>query len=197
MIRFLFRLLVITIALIPTVASAHTGVGDPGGLLHGFCHPISGIDHILTMIAVGLFAAHLSGRALWLVPLAFVSVMAAAGVAGMVGIAIPFVEIGIGLSVIVLGLGIALQINVPTLAAMALVGFIAVFHGHAHGTEMPETVSGIAYAVGFVGATALLLAVGIGLGRLVGYAGRYSLRIVQACGGAMAVAGVAILSGIL
>jgi urease accessory protein len=132
------------------------------------------------------------------VPLTFISVMAFAGILGMAGVGMPFVEIGIGMSVVVLGLAIALQINVSTLAAMGFVGFFAIFHGHAHGAEMPESVSGLAYGVGFVCATALFHAVGIGLGLAIGHAGqKYSRRIVQVGGGAMAVAGVAILAGIL
>jgi urease accessory protein len=150
------------------------------------------------MVAVGLFAAHLGGRALWLVPLTFVSVMAMAGVAGMAGVGLPFVEIGIGMSVVVLGLAIAFQLNPPTLVAMGLVEFFAIFHGHAHGAEMPESASGLAYGLGFVCATALLHSIGIGLGLTIGYAGQiYSRRIVQIGGGAMAIAGIAILSGVL
>jgi urease accessory protein len=122
----MFRLfLIITLSSLSSAASAHVGVGDTTGFVHGLSHPLSGIDHILAMVAVGLFAAHLGGRALWLVPLTFVSVMALAGVAGMAGIGLPFVEIGIGMSVVVLGLAIAFQLNVPTLAAMGLVGFFA------------------------------------------------------------------------
>ena len=126
MTRSLCRFIAVALALIPAVASAHVGIGDTHGFVHGFSHPISGLDHILTMVAVGLFAAHLGGRALWLVPLTFVSVMAMAGVAGMAGVGLPFVEIGIGMSVVVLGLAIAFQLNPPTLVAMGLVGFFAI-----------------------------------------------------------------------
>jgi urease accessory protein len=184
------------VAMLPVAASAHVGVGDTHGFVHGFSHPLGGIDHMLTMVAVGVFAAHLGGRALWLVPLSFVAVMALAGWAGMAGIGVPFVELGIGLSIVVLGLVVALQLNPPTVVAMALVGFFAIFHGHAHGAEMPGTASGLAYAAGFVGATALLHAIGIGLGLAAGKTGAaYSQRIVQAGGGAMTLAGIAILAG--
>jgi urease accessory protein len=146
------------------------------------------------MVAVGLFAAQLNGRALWLVPFTFVSVMALGGVAGMSGVKLPFVEIGVGMSVVVLSLAVAFQLNVPTLVAMTLVGFFAIFHGHAHGTEMPETASGFAYGVGFACATALLHAIGVGLGLAIGEAGKnYSRRIAQVGGAAMAVAGIGIL----
>ena len=198
MTRTFYWLLAIALTLVPAAASAHVGVGDAHGFVHGFAHPLSGFDHILAMVAVGLFAAHLGGRELWLVPLTFVSVMALAGVVGMTGMGLPFVEIGIGMSVVVLGLAIAFQLNISTLAAMGLVGFLAIFHGQAHGAEMPESASGLAYGVGFVCATAMLHALGIGLGLTIGYAGqKYSRRIVQVGGGAMAIAGVAILNGIL
>jgi urease accessory protein len=194
MIRSILRLSAVALTLLPIAASAHVGVGDTHGFVHGFSHPLRGIDHVLAMVAVGLFAAHLGGRALWLVPMTFVSVMGLAGVAGMAGVKLPFVEIGIGLSVVVLGLVVAFQLNVPTLVAMALVGFFAIFHGHAHGTEMPESASGFAYGVGFLCATALLHAIGVGLGLATGHAGKIcSRRIVQVGGGAMAVTGIAIL----
>ena len=114
-------LVVLAAALAPVAASAHPGIaGHTHGFAYGFAHPFSGIDHVLAMVAVGLFAAHLGGRALWLVPLSFVSVMALAGVAGMSGAAVPFTEIGIALSVVALGLAVALQWNVPTVVAMAV-----------------------------------------------------------------------------
>lgn len=198
MTRLLYRLFAGALAIIPTVASAHVGVGDTHGFVHGFSHPLSGIDHILAMVAVGLVAAQLGGRALWLVPLTFVSAMAVAGVLGIAGVGLPHVEIGIGMSVVVLGLAVAFQLNIPTLAAMGLVGFFAIFHGHAHGAEMPESTSGLAYGVGFVCATALLHVVAIGLGLAIGYTGqKYSRQIVQLGGGAMAVAGILILARIL
>jgi urease accessory protein len=149
------------------------------------------------MVAVGLFAVHLGGRALWLVPLAFVMMIAAGGVLGMTGIGLPDVEIAIGLSVVVLGIIVATRVNPPVAIAMALVGFFAIFHGHAHGAEMPETASGLAYGVGFVLATALLHAIGIGLGMIDKAGQRYSRTISQIAGGAMALAGIAILSGLI
>lgn len=198
MTRILNWLIAIALTLVPAVAYAHVGIGDTQGLVHGFSHPMSGLDHILAMVAVGLFAAHLGGRALWLVPLTFVSVMAVAGVLGIAGVGLPYEEIGIGMSVVVLDLAIALQLNISTLAAMGLVGFFAIFHGHAHGAEMPESTSGFAYGVGFVCATALLHAVGIGLGLTIGYAEQtFGRRIVQVGGSAMAIAGIAVLAGVL
>jgi urease accessory protein len=195
MIRSLLRFCAIGVAFLPVAASAHIGIGDTHGYLHGFSHPLSDTDRVLAMVAVGLFAAHLGGRALWLVPLTFVAVMALAGIAGIAGVKLPFVEIGIGISVVVLGLAVAFQISVPTLVAMSLVGFFAIFHGHAHGAEMPESVSGLAYGVGLMCATAVLHAIGVGLGVAIGDAGQvFTRRIAQLGGGAMAIAGVAILT---
>jgi urease accessory protein len=175
-------------------ASAHTGVGDAHGFAHGFTHPVGGLDHVLAMVAVGLYAALLGGRALWLVPASFVAVMAVGGVLGMAGAAVPYSEIGIALSVVVLGLAVALRLSVPTLAAMALVGFFAVFHGYAHGAEMPQDASGYAYAAGFMLATALLHTAGLAFGLLSGRIGELAgARLVQAGGGAIALAGTAIL----
>jgi urease accessory protein len=194
MIRSALRFCAFAISFLPVAASAHVGAGDTHGFVHGFSHPLSGIDHVLAMVAVGLFAAHLGGRALWLVPSTFVSVMALAGIAGTAGVELPFVEIGIGMSVVVLGLAVAFQLSVPTLAATSLVGFFAIFHGHAHGAEMPESVFGLTYGVGFLCATALLHATGVGLGLAVGKAGEaYSRLIVQIGGGAIAIVGVGIL----
>jgi urease accessory protein len=175
-------------------ASAHTGVGDAHGFVHGFMHPVGGLDHVLAMVAVGLYAALLGGRALWLVPASFVGVMAIGGALGIAGINVPYVEIGIALSIVVLGLAVALRLSVPTLAAMGLVGFFAIFHGHAHGAEMPQDASGYAYAAGFMLATALLHAAGVSLGLIAGrLTALGGARLTQAAGGAMALAGIVIL----
>src|SRR5262249_34108358 len=158
----ILRVCTAAIVLAPVAASAHPGIpGHTHGFEDGFSHPLSGIDHILAMVSVGLFAAHLGGRALWLVPPSFVSVLALAGVAGMAGATLPFAEIGIALSVVILGLAIACQFNIPTLAATSLVGFFAIFHGYAHGAEMPASMSALSYGLGFVCATALLHASGV------------------------------------
>ncbi len=191
-------LIALAFVLLPSFAFAHVGVGDTHGIAHGFLHPISGIDHVLTMLAVGVFAAHLGGRAKWSVPLSFVGTMALGGALGAAGVPVPFVETGIGLSVVVLGLIVALGLNPPVVVAMALVGFFAIFHGHAHGAEMPETASGLAYGAGFILTTTLLHVAGVGLGVLIGQAGQdRGRRITQVAGGAMAVAGLAILGGAL
>ncbi|WP_119390830.1 HupE/UreJ family protein [Taklimakanibacter lacteus] len=184
------------LAMSAAAAEAHTGVGSTMGFGHGFGHPFSGFDHVLAMVAVGLFAANPGGRAMWLVPASFVVMMAVGGTLGIAGFTMPFVEIGIALSVIVLGAAVALNWNLPVTAAMTLAGFFAIFHGHAHGAEMPVDASGLAYGAGFILATALLHIIGIGASLGASVAARnYSRRITQAGGSAMALAGVAILAG--
>ena len=149
-------------------ALAHPGHGDTAGFVHGFMHPMGGFDHVLAMVAVGLLAAHLGGRALWLVPAAFVAAMAAGGALGMAGVAVPYTEAGIMLSIVVLGLVAVLRLGMPVSVAMALAGFFAIFHGYAHGAEMPAGASGVTYAAGFLVATALLHAAGIAMGLGIG-----------------------------
>lgn len=149
------------ILLLPSLAHAHVGVGETGGFLHGMGHPLGGLDHICAMLAVGLWAAQMGGRAIWAVPLTFASVMA---LGGILGLHVPSVETGIIVSVLALGVLIAASVHLPLATSIAIVGLFAVFHGHAHGGEMPENASGLAFGVGFVIATAFLHACGIGLG---------------------------------
>jgi urease accessory protein len=184
------------LALIPAIASAHPGHEGAAGLAHGFMHPLGGIDHILAMVAVGLIAARLGGRALWLVPASFVITMAVAGLAGMAGIGLAHAEAGIALSLLVLGAMIALRLTVPVAAAMALVGFFAIFHGYAHGAEMPETVSGLAYGAGFLAATGLLHGLGIALGLTIDQSGdAFGRRTLRLGGTAAMLAGAVLLIG--
>ena len=186
---------VVLLFLLPTSAVAHVGAGDTSGFGHGFLHPFGGIDHVLVMLSVGLLAALLGGRALWLVPLAFISAMTIAGVMGAAGLRTPYVEVGIALSVVFLGLAIALGLSVSVFTAMAFVGAFALFHGFAHGAEMPDGISGHVYVIGFVCATAILHALGIGLRLAIGTVARsHRRRIEQLGGGAIAVAGVTLLS---
>lgn len=186
------------LALSPTLAFAHPGHGEAVGFAHGFLHPLSGLDHVLAMVAVGIFAANLGGRALWAVPASFVALMAAGGALGMSGVEVPFVEIGIAASVIVLGSVVALRAtNWPLGAAMAMVGAFAIFHGYAHGAEMPANASGLNYAAGFLAATALLHAAGIGAGITIGRIGAGAPRFTQALGAVVAVAGVGLLTGLI
>jgi urease accessory protein len=176
-------------------ALAHSGHGDAGGFVHGFMHPVGGLDHLLVMVAVGLYAAHLGGRALWLVPATFIAFMAFGGLLGTFRIADPFFEIGVAMSVVMLGLAVTLRVNMPTIIAIAVVGLIAIPHGYVHGAEMPADVSGYAYAAGFMLATALLHSAGIALGLAAGrFAALGGWRVAQAAGGAMTLAGVAMLA---
>ena len=154
--RFL-QFSVLALCLAPTAAVAHVGVGSTSGFVHGFMHPLSGLDHQLAMILVGLFAYRIGGRALWLVPLTFVSVMALGGFLGVMAVPIPFVEVGIAVSVVVLGAIVAIGVRAPLAVAIGAVGLFAIFHGHAHGSEMPLDVSGLEYGVGFMLATAMLM----------------------------------------
>jgi urease accessory protein len=186
---------VIFLILAPAAALAHPGHDGKGGLVHGFVHPVTGIDHVLAMIAVGVLAALYGGRALWLVPMSFLFVIAAAGAIGIAGIPVQIVEAGIGLSIVVLGLMIAFQTEPPTLVAMAIVGFFALFHGYTHGSEMPNGLAGLSFATGFLIATALLLSAGAGLGLLL-QRRSLSRRLIQAGGGATALVGIAVLTSV-
>jgi urease accessory protein len=189
-------LLAFALALIPTAALAHTGHEHTAGLLSGFMHPVGGLDHVLAMVAVGVFAFVLGGRALWLVPLSFVGMMAVGFLLGVGQIGLPFVELGIALSSVVLGAAAAWGKPMPVAAAMGLVGVFAVFHGHAHGAEMPADALGFEYAAGFMLATALLhlagIAAAMGAARLVG---KYGKPVAQVAGGLFALGGVGVLAG--
>ena len=194
----LLRFALLALALLPTTAFAHTGFGSTHGFSHGFMHPLGGLDHQLVMVMVGVFAWQLGGSAIWLVPATFVLSMIAGGVLGMVGVPIPFIELGIAASVIVLCAVIAFGIKAPVAAKMAMVGLFAIFHGHAHGSEMPTEISAISYAAGFVIATALLHALGIAIGFVVGGIGGTSATAVnRIAGGFASLAGIVLLVGYL
>jgi len=181
------------LTLIPTAAFAHPGIGDAHGFVAGFAHPLGGLDHILAMVTVGIFAWQLGGRALWLVPATFVLAMAAGGALGMAGVPVPFVELGIAISVIVLGAIVAFARKAPVAIAVGIVGLFAIFHGHAHGTEMPLDATSGAYAAGFMLATALLHVAGIALGFAIGRIA-HGRAAYQLGGSLVALAGVAILT---
>ena len=174
--------------LLPSFAYAHVGVGETSGFMHGLSHPISGLDHVCAMLAVGLWAAQMGGRSVWAVPLTFVSVMALGGVLPMLGIGLPFVEQGIVLSVLLLGVLIAASVRLPLIWGSSMVGLFALWHGHAHGTEMPALSSGITYALGFMLATALLHIFGIAFGLEMQRLARE--RIIPAAGASIAMCGV-------
>jgi urease accessory protein len=183
--------------LAPAVAFAHAGHahGEHSGFIHGFMHPITGLDHILAMVTVGILAYQIGGRALWLVPTTFLAIMAAGGLLGVAGASFYFVEPGIAASVVVLGIIVALAVKPPVALAMALVAVFAVFHGYAHGIEAPLDGSAAAFGAGFLVATALLHAFGVAFGMLVGRIAASQGRIgYRLAGSAVALAGLVILS---
>jgi urease accessory protein len=175
----------------PGAALAHTGVAPASGFAAGFLHPVAGLDHVLAMVAVGLWAAQIGGRALWIVPATFVTVMIAGAVLGMAAVTVPVVELGIIGSVLVLGGLVALGRALPLVLAAAVVGLFAAFHGVAHGTEMPVAASGLLYGLGFALATTLLHAAGLALG----FAAQalQSRPLVRIGGGAIAATGLVLL----
>lgn len=174
-------------------AYAHAGSGLAGGFASGFMHPILGWDHVAAMVAVGLWGAFLGRPAILILPIVFPMVMAVGGALGVAGVPIPAVETGIAASAIVLGAMVALAMRPHIAIAAVIVGAFAIFHGHAHGTELPHSANAISYSLGFVIATGLLHLLGIGFGLLV----RWPLGkvAVRAGGGIIALAGLGFLSG--
>jgi len=174
--------------LLPGVALAHTGAGEATGFMHGLSHPIGGADHVLAMLAVGLWAAQIGGRALWAIPGTFVFVMILGGVLGFYGISVPFVEGGILVSVLVFGVLIAGAFKFPIIVSALIVGVFALFHGHAHGAEMPFAIGAVSYSIGFALATAILHTAGIAFGMLLQ---RIDLeKVNRFAGGAIALSGI-------
>lgn len=179
--------------LLATPALAHPGHGIAGGFIGGFAHPLMGVDHIIAMVAVGLWGAFLGAPAIWLLPVVFPLVMAFGGALGILGVPLPAIETGIAASAIVLGLMVAFAARPPLWIAAILVGAFAIFHGYAHGTELPEAADPVAFSIGFVLATGLLHLAGIGIGLLATWpAGKVAVR---ATGAAIALGGVAFLTG--
>jgi urease accessory protein len=159
-------------------AHAHAEVGVAGGLVSGFLHPIFGPDHLVAMVAVGLWGAQLGSPAIWLLPITFPVVMAMGALLGLAGLPLPGIEIGVAASALILGAMVAFALRPPFWVAAILVGIFAVFHGYAHGAELPEAANPLAYGVGFVVATGLLHLCGILLGLLVGWtAGAWVVRL--------------------
>ncbi|MCI2965321.1 HupE / UreJ protein [Shewanella baltica] len=185
-------LLLLTLCWIAPV-SAHE-IHSGGGFMSGFNHPVLGFDHLLAMLSVGMLSTQLGGRAIWTVPLAFVVFMLVGGILGLYAIAVPFVEIGIALSVLLLGLAIAFDRQIPQLFAMAFVGVFAIFHGHAHGAEMPALASPVLYALGFLFGTAVIhlggVMIGLGMQRMTG-----QRNLMRVTGAAIAAMGGYLLAG--
>ena len=170
------------------VAFAHPQKGEAVGFLTGFRHPISGLDHVLAMVAVGLWGAQLGAPAIWVLPVAFPMVMAMGGMLGLIGVPLPGIEYGIALSAILLGAAVLFEIRPPLWVAATLVGIFAVCHGHAHGTELPPGQSALLYSLGFVIATGCLHGVGIAIGAI--HRWTWGQRMLRVAGAAVAIGGV-------
>ncbi len=192
MCRYAVSIILITLS---SAALAHEGSGIAGGFASGFMHPILGWDHVAAMVAVGLWGAFLGSPAIWILPVVFPLVMAFGGALGVMGVPMPAVETGIAASAVVLGVMVLFAVRPPIWVAAVIVGAFAVFHGHAHGTELPGAANAVAYSVGFVIGTGLLHLCGIAFGLLVKWpAGK---AMVRAGGGLIALAGVGFLTGTL
>ena len=177
--------------LLPAASFAHPRGGEATGFLSGLSHPVSGLDHVLAMIAVGLWGAQLGPPAVWLLPVTFPMVMAFGGTLGLLGVKLPGIEVGIALSAIGLGAAVLFEAKPKLWIAAALVGFFAIFHGPAHGTELPPGANGVLYSIGVVVATGLLHATGIGIGLVHRWpAGQKALRLA---GAVVALAGLVFL----
>lgn len=187
------KVLLLCLAL-TTAASAHTDAGTmSGGFLSGFTHPLLGLDHVLAMVAVGLWGAFLGHPAIWVLPVVFPLVMAFGGALGVIGVPLPGVEIGIALSALVLGLMVLLAVRPPLWVAAVLVGAFAIFHGHAHGTELPTAANPLLFSLGFVVATGMLHLVGIAFGELSRWS--WGAMVVRTGGALISLAGVGFLTG--
>ena len=190
-------LIALAISFIPSTVYAHEGGNLPlGGFLSGLVHPVLGYDHLLAMLSVGILSAQIGGRAIWTVPATFVSVMAIGGVLGLIDIGISITEIGIAFSLVILGSIIASERRLPIVLAMIGVGFFAIFHGYAHGTEMPQTAEPVAYAFGFLTGTALIHIAGVLVGDI---SKRYQRgpQVLQVGGGLIAIVGLLFVFGVI
>lgn len=174
-------------------AFAHVDGGAAGGFVSGLLHPVLGLDHLVAMVAVGLWGAFLGRPAIWLLPVVFPAVMAAGGALGIAGVPLPGIELGIAGSGVLLGLAVAFGVRAPLPVAAVLVGAFGLFHGHAHGTELPVAAGPLAYAAGFVLSTGALHLAGIGLGELKRW--RAGEWVVRTTGAAIALIGGAFLVG--
>jgi len=187
--------LAILLAVTASPALAHVGAGSTASLAAGVAHPLSGLDHVTVMVAVGLWAALKGNRALWIWPATFVVVMLVGGVLGMAHVPLPFVEPGILASVVALGLFVALAVDLPVTAGAAIIGVFALLHGHAHGTEVVETISGLEYMAGFALATAGLHAAGMAFALTMN---RVHWRpAIRAAGFACVLIGTGLMTGVL
>jgi urease accessory protein len=183
-----FRIITVLLLLLPVTAFAHEGEGVASGFVSGFTHPLFGPDHVIAMIAVGLWGGILGKPAIWMLPVAFPVVMALGGMLGIIGVPIPYVESGIAISGLVLGLLVALMQKMPLWFAATIVSLFGLFHGYAHGVELPNSVTPIAYSIGFVISTGLLHICGIVIGLLIDYS--WGKPIVRILGALIALTGL-------
>lgn len=191
MIRFLLLLL-----MAPLSAFAHEGSSLPyGSFIAGLAHPVLGVDHFLAMVSVGILSAQIGGRAIWTVPATFVTVMAVGGLLGWLKVGLTSIELGIAFSVLTLGIAIAADRKLPVLVAMGAVGIFAVFHGYAHGAEMPNVANPVRYALGFMTGTAILHIAGLLIGDISQHYARGKL-LLRVAGAAIASAGTWFLVGL-
>jgi len=189
--------LALVLSLIPSVVYAHDGGNVPfGGFLSGLVHPVLGYDHLLAMLSVGILSAQIGGRAIWTVPATFVGVMAVGGALGLIDIGLGSTEFGIAASLVLLGSIIAAERNLPVRLAMLGVGFFAIFHGYAHGAEMPTTAEPVLYAFGFLTGTALIHIAGLVVGDIAKHYERGKI-ILRVGGGLIALVGVLFIVGVL
>jgi urease accessory protein len=195
-VRYFHVFLITTMLLMfASVASAHEGAGIADGFYSGLMHPVLGWDHVIAMVAVGLWGAFLGNPAIWVLPVVFPLVMAFGGALGVIGVPVPAVETGIAVSAIVLGAMVAFAVRPPIWIAAVIVGAFAIFHGHAHGTELPGAASPLAYSLGFVIATGLLHISGIAFGLIAHWP--FGKTVVRAGGSIIALAGAGFLTGII
>lgn len=185
--RHILGLALLVLAL-PGIANAHVLAGEGGGFLHGFEHPLSGLDHMLAMFCVGLWGAQMGGRSVWSLPIAFPLIMVVGGMMGIAGVPLPAVESGIALSIIVLGAAIAFLWRPPEWLAVLVIGAFAIFHGYAHGAELPTAADPADYALGFVVATGLIHLAGIAVG--LGFQRFHGGQLARALGGLIGLGGV-------
>jgi urease accessory protein len=165
------------LAALPSVAGAHIVHGEAIGFASGFAHPISGLDHVVAMLAVGIWGAQLGRPAIWLLPVTFPLVMAFGGFLGLIGVPLPGSEVAIALSGVCLGAAVLAELRPPLWIAAALVGLFGLFHGYAHGSELPPGQNALLFSLGFVLATGLLHAAGVGIGLVHRWPwGRLALR---------------------
>jgi urease accessory protein len=186
------------LAALPTAVFAHDDgtVLRFGSFLAGFTHPVLGLDHLLAMLSVGILSAQIGGRAIWIVPTTFVSIMALGGLLGLVDIGLTAVESGIAISVLLLGIAIAAERRIPLVAALVAVSLFAIFHGYAHGAEVPDIANPLRYVFGFLAGTAVIHVVGVLLGDIPQHY-KVGPSILRLFGGGIAVVGVLFLLGVL